>query len=118
MFGAVCQWGMVPDTVEYGQWKNGIRSEGIPIGFFCFTLKCGMAVGGALAAMVMSWTGYVANTELTGVARTAIIWLFNLVPAGFALACAITLCFYKLDGPKYKQILADLEARAGKKQAS
>lgn len=118
MFGAVCQWGMVPDTVEYGQWKNGIRSEGIPIGFFCFTLKCGMAVGGALAAMVMSWTGYVANTELTGVARTAIIWLFNLVPAGFALACAITLCFYKLDGPKYKQILADLEARTGKKQES
>jgi sugar (glycoside-pentoside-hexuronide) transporter len=111
MFCSVCQWGMVPDTVEYGQWKNGIRSEGIPFAFFSFTLKCGMAFGGALAAMVMSWTGYVANTELTETARTAIVWLFNLVPAGFSLACLIALLFYKLDGTRFRQILVELEQR-------
>lgn len=111
MFCSVCQWGMVPDTVEYGHWKNGIRSEGIPFAFFSFTLKCGMAFGGALAAMIMSWTGYEANTELTDAARTAIVWLFNLVPAGFSLICLIALLFYKLDGARFRQILAELEER-------
>ena len=33
MFCAIGQWGMVPDTVDYGEWKTGIRSEAIPLHF-------------------------------------------------------------------------------------
>ena len=42
MFRSICQWGMVPDTIEYGHWKTGIRSEGIPLSFFSFmqNLRC------------------------------------------------------------------------------
>lgn len=115
MFCSICQWGMVPDTVEYGQWKSGIRSEGIPFAFFSFTFKAGMALGGSFAAIVLSFSGYVANTELTESAQTAIIWLFNIVPAGFSLACMIALMFYRLDGEKFAQVLQDLEARAANK---
>lgn len=111
MFCSICQWGMVPDTVEYGQWKSGIRSEGIPFAFFSFTFKAGMALGGSFAAIVLSFSGYVANTELTESAQTAIVWLFNIVPAGFSLACMVALMFYRLDGEKFSQVLADLEAR-------
>lgn len=111
MFCSVCQWGMVPDTVEYGEWKNGIRSEGIPFAFFSFTFKAGMALGGSFAAIVLSMTGYVANTELNEASRTAIIWLFNLVPAGFSLGCLVALMFYKLDGERFNQILVELETR-------
>lgn len=111
MFCSICQWGMVPDTVEYGQWKSGIRSEGIPFAFFSFTFKAGMALGGSFAAIVLSFSGYVANTELTESAQTAIVWLFNIVPAGFSLACMVALLFYRLDGEKFSQVLADLEAR-------
>jgi Na+/melibiose symporter-like transporter len=117
MFCSICQWGMVPDTVEYGQWKSGIRSEGIPFAFFSFTFKAGMALGGSFAAIVLSFSGYVANTELTESAQTAIIWLFNIVPAGFSLACMIALMFYRLDGDKFSQVLKDLEARAAAKNA-
>lgn len=111
MFCSICQWGMVPDTVEYGQWKSGIRSEGIPFAFFSFTFKAGMALGGSFAAIVLSFSGYVANTELTESAQTAIVWLFNIVPAVFSLACMVALLFYRLDGEKFSQVLADLEAR-------
>jgi sugar (glycoside-pentoside-hexuronide) transporter len=118
MFCSICQWGMVPDTVEYGQWKSGIRSEGIPFAFFSFTFKAGMALGGSFAAIVLSFSGYVANTELTDAAQTAIIWLFNIVPAGFSLACMVALLFYRLDGEKFSQVLKDLEARAGAKHTA
>jgi Na+/melibiose symporter-like transporter len=76
-----------------------------------------MALGGSFAAIVLSFSGYVANTELTESAQTAIIWLFNIVPAGFSLACMIALMFYRLDGDKFSQVLKDLEARAAAKNA-
>ena len=44
MFCSITQWGMLPDTVEYGQWKTGVRSEGIPFAFFSFMQKSGMAL--------------------------------------------------------------------------
>ena len=111
MFCSCCQWGMVPDTVEYGHWKSGIRSEGIPFAFFSFAFKAGMALGGAFSMIVLEKTGYIANTELNEASRTAVIWLYNIVPAGCSVACIIALIFYKLDGERFSQILADLEAR-------
>ena len=111
MFCSCCQWGMVPDTVEYGHWKSGIRSEGIPFAFFSFAFKAGMALGGSFSMIVLEKTGYIANTELNEASRTAVIWLYNIVPAVCSVACIIALIFYKLDGERFSQILADLEAR-------
>ena len=111
MFCSCCQWGMVPDTVEYGHWKSGIRSEGIPFAFFSFAFKAGMALGGSFSMIILEKAGYIANTELNEASRTAIIWLYNIVPAGCSVACIIALIFYKLDGERFSQILADLEAR-------
>ena len=111
MFCSCCQWGMVPDTVEYGHWKSGIRSEGIPFAFFSFAFKAGMALGGSFSMIILEKTGYIANTELNEASRTAVIWLYNIVPAVCSVACIIALIFYKLDGERFSQILTDLEAR-------
>ncbi|NDV61880.1 MFS transporter [Puniceicoccales bacterium CK1056] len=106
---SVTQWGMVPDTVEYGHWKTGFRSEGIPIAFFSFSQKVGMALAGAFAAYVLSLTGYVANTELTAQAAEGIRWLFNIFPGLCSVLCLLSLLFYKLTGERYEQILIDLQ---------
>ena len=55
---------MVPDTIEYGHWKTGIRSEGIPLSFFSFMQKLAMSFAGFFALQVLAFTGYEANTEL------------------------------------------------------
>ena len=70
-----------------------------------------MAVASSLAAFVLSRAGYEANTDLIESAQTAIRWLFNIVPAVFSLGCLIALLFYKLDGTKFKQIMAELDQR-------
>ena len=108
MFCSITQWGMLPDTVEYGHWKTGIRSEGIPFAFFSFMQKSGMALAGSIAAFVMYKTGYEANTELTPAAETGIRWLFNIIPAAYSIICFFTLIFYKIDKALFDTILNDI----------
>ncbi|MFC1641411.1 MFS transporter [Myxococcota bacterium] len=111
MMCSITQWGMLPDTVEYGQWKTGVRSEGIPFAFFSFMQKFAMAVAGALATWVLSLTGYIANTDQPESAKQGIEWLFNLVPALFSVLCLVSLCFYRLDGKLFDKIKAELAAQ-------
>jgi sugar (glycoside-pentoside-hexuronide) transporter len=109
MFCSVTQWGMLPDTVEYGHWKTGKRSEGIPFAIFSFMQKAAMALAGSMAALVMANTGYIANTDLVGSAAEGIRWLFNLVPAIYSFLCLVALYFYKINGPLYDKIVKELQ---------
>ncbi len=118
MLAAITQWGMVPDTVEYGHWKTGVRSEGMPYAFFSLMQKMGLAVGGAFAALMLGWTGYVANTEQTEKALNGIEVLFNLVPAGFSVLCLLTLFFYPISTSFFERITQELEERAALKDPS
>jgi Na+/melibiose symporter-like transporter len=111
MFCSISQWAMLPDTVEYGQWKNGYRSEGLPFAFFSFMQKTGMALAGSGAAYCLSITGYEANTALNAQSEMAIRYLFHIVPGVYSVICLGVLCFYKIDGEFYKNIIGELETR-------
>jgi len=108
MFCSICQWGMVPDTIEYGQWKTGIRSEGIPLSFFSFMQKLAMSFGGFFALQILALTGYEANTDLSESALSGIQLLYNVFPGLFSLGCLVFLLYYKLSKEKYDAILAEL----------
>ena len=54
-------WALEAETVEYGEWRTGVRTEGITYALFSFTRKLGQAVGGALAAFVIGLGGYVGG---------------------------------------------------------
>lgn len=111
MLCAITQWGMLPDTVEYGQYITGLRSEAIPYAVFSFTQKIGLAVGGALTTGVLAATGYVANSTQSPEVIASIRWLFNLFPAGFSLACLLALLFYKLTPTRFDEIRTLLAAK-------
>ena len=55
-------WALESDTVEYGEWKSGVRAEGAIYSVFSFP-EVGQAVGGATAAYVIGLGGYVADAE-------------------------------------------------------
>jgi len=111
MLCAITQWGMVPDTVEYGHWKTGVRSEGMPYAFFSLMQKMGLAIGGAFAALMLGWTGYVANVEQSASAVAGIESLFNLIPAGFSILCLLMLLLYPIDAALFQRITRELEER-------
>lgn len=88
---------MLADSVDYGEWKNGVRAEGIVTSFSSFSAKFGMGIGGAITGWILNAGGYVANHAQTASSLNAITANYVWVPIiGFALS-AIALIFYKVD---------------------
>lgn len=105
-------WALEADTVEYGEWKTGIRTEGITYALFSFTRKTGQAVGGALAAFALAWGGYAAGAAqqseqaLLGIRAGA-----GLLPMVFAILALLVMLVYPLTDAKHKEIVAEIQAR-------
>ena len=101
---------MLADAVDYGEWRNGVRAEGIVTSFSSFSAKFGMGIGGAITGWILNWGGYVANHAQSASALNAISINYVWVPmVGFALS-ALALLFYKVDSFE-GQMQADLRAK-------
>ena len=46
-------WAKMADTVDYGQYKTGIRITGLVYSSIVFFIKLGLALGGALAGWLV-----------------------------------------------------------------
>ncbi|BAP86426.1 putative xylose-proton symporter [Paucilactobacillus hokkaidonensis JCM 18461] len=104
---------MLADAVDYGEWKNGVRAEGIVTSFSSFSAKFGMGIGGVITGWILSGTGYVANHAQDATALHGIELNYIWVPLiGFALS-GIALAFYHVDGIE-KQMLSDLAVKHAK----
>lgn len=110
--GIAIVWGLVPDTVEYGQWKTGVRAEGAAYSIVGFFFKLGVALGGIIPGLVLQAAGYVANVPQTERSLTAIIGLYSWVPIIITLIGVGCLWFYRLNEEYYERILSELGQRA------
>ncbi|MGK4017397.1 MFS transporter [Weissella paramesenteroides] len=103
---------MLSDTVDYGEWKNGIRSAGFltAIGS-AFCIKMGSGLGGFLPSKIMAAAGYVAHKQQTASALAGIKFSFIWLPAiCFMIGAAIMLTYSKFER-KEAQIKKDLLER-------
>ncbi len=107
----VLTWSIIPDTVEYAEWKTGIRGEGIIYAVTGFFQKFAGALGGALSGFILSATGYVAGNVQTPAALNGILNTITIVPMAFGAVSVFALMFYKLDAKTHGQIVRELEAR-------
>lgn len=102
---------MVNDTVEYGNWKFKVRTEGIINSAASFGMKVGSGLGLALIGWLLAFGGYVGGlAEQTPLANQMIIALNIYVPMTFVILQMILLFFFKID-KLYPTILADLQKR-------
>ena len=102
---------MLADTVEYGEWKAGVRTEGLIYSAQSFGGKAGAGFGSGIIGWVLGMGGYVGGAAVQSAsAIVAIKALFIFIP----LVCIVAMfaCFipYKLD-KEYPQILEDIEKR-------
>jgi len=105
-------WALEADTVEYGEWRTGVRTEGITYALFSFTRKTGQAVGGALAAFALAWGGYTAGAgQQTEHALLGIRAGAGLLPAVFGALALLVMVVYPLTDAKHKEIVHDISAR-------
>lgn len=73
-------YAIVPDCVEYGEWKTGIRNDGFQYSFISLANKVGMALGTSLLALTMGWAGYEANAVQSPLVKNVIHHAFSTVP--------------------------------------
>lgn len=109
--------GMLSDCIEYGDWKFGIRVEGLTFSFMSFGVKLATAVTGVLTVNMLNWVGYVPNAEQTAGAKMGINAIVNLFPAAVIIISTLAVVFvYNLDKKKLDKIYADLDARKAKEE--
>ena len=103
--------GMLSDCIEYGDWKYGIREEGLTYSYMSFGVKLATAVGGSATVLLLAASGYVPNVEQTEAVKTGINAVVNLVPAICIVISAIPLFWYKLDKKMMDKIRVELDER-------
>lgn len=102
---------MVADTIEYGQWKTGVRVEGTLYSATTFGAKIGAGVGMALASSILGAAGYDGLAAVQNdAAMSALSNLFLIVPILVNAFIPVVLYFYKLD-KIYPQVMRELTAR-------
>jgi sugar (glycoside-pentoside-hexuronide) transporter len=109
---AVLGWAMIPDTVEYAQWKHGMRADGAIFSTASFFQKLAKTVGGAGVAFILGLAGYIANAEQTPETIQAIVNLLTLAPIAILVGLIVLTKLYKLDESTHERIVAELAARS------
>lgn len=106
---SIC-YGMVGDSIEYGDWKLGTRQEGVAASMLSFGVKISTAICGSAGVLLLSAAGYVAGAEQTDAAKAGINLVVNIIPAAIAVLSIIPLFFYKLTPKRVAEIREDLDA--------
>lgn len=108
--GFVVFWSMIADTVEYGEWHQYERAEGLIYGSFSFVTKVAMAAGGGLAGLFLDYVGYVPG-HVTSTAFTGINSCITLLPALMLGLSAMVLRFYPISESYYRQLVISITQR-------
>lgn len=111
MFGVI--FAMIADTIEYEQWRSGVRAEGLVFAGATVGQKVGGAFGSMIVGLLLGLGGYIegSSAEQPDAAMAQIHFMFVWLPAIIGAAMFVLMLFYRLD-KEYPRILADLQARA------
>ena len=106
-------WSMIPDTVEYAEWKTGVRPEGVLYGIFFFVTKLGTALAGFIVGNALEMVGYVANAQQTPEALFGIRTILTLLPSAFLVLGIVIISTYPISSEMYNKMLREIEEKRG-----
>ncbi len=105
-----CIFTMIADTIEYGQWKTGIRVHALLFSAFTVGQKLGGGIASWAIGQLMTASGF---TGLEVEIPSAVAMVQNLYIWGSVLAwglVVVIMLFYRLD-KQYDGIIEDLHKR-------
>ncbi|WP_338592755.1 glycoside-pentoside-hexuronide (GPH):cation symporter [Shewanella khirikhana] len=109
--GTPLLWAKMADTVDYGQYKTGVRTTGLVYSSVIFFIKLGLAIGGALAGWLLAAYGYQADASQSQQTLDGMMLCFTLYPALASIAVAFVMRHYTLDSQRVAQISVALEQK-------
>jgi len=105
---------MAANTIEYGEYKTGVRAEGVTSAVVNIGIKIGTALASALLGGIMAAGGFVSGSDTQSASAVNSIRMGYLV-APLVIFAVIGIFFfltYNLD-KKYPEIVAELNKRKG-----
>ena len=103
------QWLMASDVVDYEESRSGRRLDGLVFSTYLFSLKIGLAIGGAVVGWILAYVNYSASSSVQPVeVLTTIKILFCVVPVVLYAGMFIMLSFYKLTDARVEAISQQL----------
>ena len=99
-------YAIIPDCVEYGEWKTGLRNDGFQYAFVSLGNKIGMAIGTAMLAALLGKYGYEAQNDTV---ISIMKYAFTTIPGILWIVTAVVLFFYRLNKKRYNEIVEDLK---------
>lgn len=111
-------WSMLPDTVEYGEWKTGTRAEGAIFGLIAFSQKVALGIGTGLIGLIMGWIGYVPNQPQTPETLHGIVLLYGAGPLLLFAASVAVIWFYPLSGDTHRRMVRIIDRRRARAAAA
>ncbi|MEH0194205.1 MFS transporter [Caulobacter sp. CCNWLY153] len=110
-------WSMLPDTVEYGEWKTGVRTEGAIFGLISFAQKVALGVGTGMIGVMLGQFGYVANAVQTPRTLHGIVVLYALGPGLLFAASAVAIWLYPIDAVTHRRLVRAIDWRRARRAA-
>ncbi len=109
------QFAIIGDSVEYGEWKTGVRSEGLVFSAQSFGCKVGMGLGNVLIGALLAWGKYDGTLDVQPAsALTVIKALYIGMPIIVAILQMLLMIPYTIE-KEYDQMNRELAARKKEK---
>lgn len=111
-------YAIIPDCVEYGEWRTGVRNDGFQYAFISLGNKIGMALGTSILALALGMAGYVSNAAQNETVLSIMRHSFSTIPGALWILTGVVLFFYRLNKVNYNRIVKVIKHRIIKKQAN
>ena len=98
-------WSIIPDTVEFGQWRSGVRAEGAIYGLVSLIQKASLGLAAAGLGELLGAIGYRANVAQTPQTLESMRLMIIVLPALFSVAAAGVIAFYPINTKVHRQLL-------------
>ena len=106
----------IPDAVDWGEWKYGVRAPGMVSASISFFQKLGMGVSTFLVTAALTWVGYKEGAlEQTAEAAAGIRLIYPLIPTIFVILSLIG--FFVINSVKKDELIQmrkDLDEKRGR----
>ena len=109
-------WSMLPDTVEYGEWKTGIRTEGAVFGLIAFSQKVALGLGTGLIGVLLNLIGYVPNQPQSAETLHGMVLLYSVGPLALFLGSIVAIWAYPLSGRTHRRLVLMIERRRNRRR--
>jgi GPH family glycoside/pentoside/hexuronide:cation symporter len=106
-------WALVPEVISYGEYKTGKRISGIVNALTGIFYKAGMALGGVVPGLVLTYVEFDKDNAVrqSALAEKGILWLVAVIPAVLLVLAMYVISKYELDDVTIDKINRDIESR-------